>query len=415
LDLHERIHSPEFAQEARHPDSPNAFTRCRKLPLPALIASLLCLRVQSQQVSLDSFFASLCGHASLCRGISDRGFAAARSRLHVPALEGLNDFLVSRADAGGLVRRWRGMRVVAGDGSVLMPAVRRCHLARSAASADQRLFALYLPGAELTLHASVYSAEGSERQMLVEALDRLKPGDVLVLDRGYPAAWLVNLLLERGISFCIRCDGSWAAAARLARGRADDEWVTLNAPSVQDAEIWGCSRARPRLRLVKQIAPNGAVRVMATNLDAQAVPAQAFGELYHQRWRIEEAFKRLKHRMKLESVSGLSQHALMIDVAAKILADNIASLLCNAAAEQAGWDADAHLATQPTRRCNRTYAADAIRRVLPRLLLIVGDFFAQAAELLDQLVGVWQRFVPGRSRPRKPSHVKPHPSLAYKG
>ena len=30
-----------------------------------------------------------------------------------------------------------------------------------------------------------------------------------------------------------------------------------------------------------------------------------FADLYHQRWRIEEVFKRLKHRLNLEDVSGL--------------------------------------------------------------------------------------------------------------
>ncbi|WP_435382740.1 transposase [Crenobacter oryzisoli] len=34
---------------------------------------------------------------------------------------------------------------------------------------------------------------------------------------------------------------------------------------------------------------------MTNLLDAQAFPAADFGALYHQRWRIEEAFKRLKH------------------------------------------------------------------------------------------------------------------------
>jgi len=37
--------------------------------------------------------------------------------------------------------------------------------------------------------------------------------------------------------------------------------------------------------------PNVQLRVLAINLDEQAVPAQAFDELYHQRWRIAEAFK----------------------------------------------------------------------------------------------------------------------------
>jgi len=35
--------------------------------------------------------------------------------------------------------------------------------------------------------------------------------------------------------------------------------------------------------------------------------------------------------MKLEAVSGLSQQALIIDVAAKVLADNLTSLTCAAA------------------------------------------------------------------------------------
>lgn len=368
------------------------------------------MRGQSQQLSLDSFFASLCGSAELHRGITDRGFAAARSRLHAPALNGLNELLVRRADGAGVVKRWRGLRVVAADGSVLMPAVRPCHLTRSAAAADQRLFALYLPGAELTLHACIYSAQGSQRQMLVEALELLGPDDVLVLDRGYPAAWLLNLLIERGVRFCIRCDSSsgWVALTRFMRSSACDEWVTLKPPSADDAAVWGCSRTPPRIRLVRQIAPNGAVRVMVTNLDEQAAPAHAFADLYHQRWRIEEAFKRLKLRMKLESVSGLSQHALLIDVAAKVLADNIASLMCLAAEQEAD------LSTTE-RRCNRTYAADAIRRVLPRLLVLLADLNDSITELIRVLAATTQRFIAGRSRPRAAHHVKPHPSMAYKG
>ena len=228
LEFSDRIASAEFAKLARHPDFPNAFTRCRQLPLPALIASLLTMRGQSQQVMLDGFFGAVCADHGLHRGITDRGFARARSCLHVPALTVLNEWVVQRAEAAGIVQRWRGLRVVAGDGSVLMPAVRPCHRPRSAASVDQRLFALYLPGAELTLHAAVYGVEGSERQMLVEALDLQGPSDVLVLDRGYPAAWLVALLCERGIRFCMRCDNDsgWTALTTFMRSGAVEAGVS---------------------------------------------------------------------------------------------------------------------------------------------------------------------------------------------
>jgi len=95
-------------------------------PLPqaasaALIASLLSMRGQSQQVTLDAFFGSVCGADGLQSRITDRGFARARNCLHAPALTALNDFVVQRAEAAGIVQRWRGLRVVAADGSVLMP------------------------------------------------------------------------------------------------------------------------------------------------------------------------------------------------------------------------------------------------------------------------------------------------------
>jgi hypothetical protein len=395
---------------ARHPDHPNAFTRCRKLALPGLIAMLLSMRGHSQQVTLDAFFGSLCNSPLPCRGVSDRAFAKARSHLHLPALTALNDMLVQRADAAGLVPRWLGLRVVAGDGSVLMPAVRKCSRTRGLASADQRLFALFLPGAELTLHACVYDAQGSERQLLVESLDRLGPEDLLVLDRGYPASWLVAVLQELGVRWCMRCDNGsgWAPVRAFMRTASNEAFVTLSPPSASDDQIWGCGRTAPTVRLVRQISPGGAVRVLATNLDATDFPCHAFAGLYHQRWRIEEGFKRLKLRLHLESVSGLSQQALIIDVAAKILADNLASLLCTAAAEHADLPAR-------SRRCNRSYAASLFPRAAARLMLAVGEFSATVDEVLSLLATTTQRFVVGRSSPRPSNHTKPHPNLAYKG
>ena len=409
-ELNARICSDEFAELARHPDHPQAFRRNRKLPLPALIGALLTMRNQSQQLTVDGFFGAIGSSALPLCGVSDRAFAKARNHLHLPALESLNELVVRRADEAGLVERWHGLRVVAADASVLMPALRPCLQSRSAADPDQRLFALYLPGAELTLHASVHSATVGERRMLMQALDLLGPDDVLVLDRGYPASWLVALLNARGIRFVMRCDndGGWSPVKNFVRSGLDQAQVELTAPSSDDDQQWGCGRDKPSARLVRQCAPNGQVRVLVTNLDEQTYPPHLFGELYHQRWRIEEAFKRIKHRLKLEAVSGLSQQALIIDVAAKILADNLSSLMCAAASDQANLP-------QRSRKVNRSYAASYLRNVLPRLILRVGDICATIAQAIQILAANTQRFVENRSRPRSEYHVKPHPSLAYKG
>ena len=92
----------------------------------------------------------------------------------------------------------------------------------------------------------------------------------------------------------------------------------------------------------------------------------------------------------------------------KVLADNLASLMCIAAAQQAELPS-------ASRRCNRAYAAALLQRTLPRLVLLIGDFFATLADALHLLGANTQRFIPGRSRPRPVHHVKPHPSAVYKG
>ena len=208
------------------------------------------------------------------------------------------------------------------------------------------------------------------------------PNDVVVLDRGYPAAWLVALLNARGIRFVMRCDNDsgWGATKTFLRSGALDSWVTINKPSADDVRDWDCPADAPRMRLVRQVAPNGQVRVLATNLDEQVFPPELFADLYHQRWRIEEAFKRLKHRLKLEAVSGLSQQALLIDVAAKVLADNITSLMCLAAAHQADLPAR-------SRKCNRSYATTYMRSLLPRLVLLIGDVRGGAGNLDTAISG----------------------------
>ncbi|MBK9440567.1 MAG: transposase [Comamonadaceae bacterium] len=112
---------------------------------------------------------------------------------------------------------------------------------------------------------------------------------------------------------------------------------------------------------------------MATNLPDSQVPTAAFGELYHERWRIEEAFTRPKHRCQLERVSGLTQHALMVDVHAKVLADNLASLVCTGASAMAGLQ-------NKQRTCNRAYTSPCLQRLLPRMVLGLGC-----------LVTLWER------------------------
>lgn len=219
--------------------------------------------------------------------------------------------------------------------------LRASHVKR-AALADQILFGLFLPGPDLMLAASLHNVhECGERQFLFEHLDRLSPDDLLLLDRGYVCRWLVAVLNDRAIKFCMRVD---------------------------NASGFTCVRTFMR---------SGAI-------------------------------KRLKHRLSLEHVTGLTQQAVAQDVAAKIVCDNLQALVALTA------HADADL--PETRRVNHAYAHTALKPLLPTLLLgakIGRKVAALLRNLLDLIAGRTYQHRQNLSKPRNPGQ-KPHKNMSQK-
>ena len=123
-------------------------------------------------------------------------------------------------------------------------------------------------------------------------------------------------------------------------------------------------------RLVRHVSSSGRTRVLVTSLSEDVASVAELADLYHGRWRIEEAFKRLKHRLGLESVSGLSQHALLVDVATKVLADNLAALLNLAVPMVSGTPQAQELGVR--REVNRAAAAKLFSRCIGSMLLVAG-------------------------------------------
>ncbi|GGX87699.1 IS4 family transposase [Vogesella alkaliphila] len=407
----EHLQSDEFRESARHPERPTAFTRKGgKLPLPSLIAVMISGMRMSVRAELDQFFAHLRQQAQLVHHVSEQAFAQARAKVSGAAIPSLNDWFIRHVDAAGLIPRWKGLRLVAADGSKLHFGLRESHIPR-AASTEQNAFALFLPGVEMTLAATLYDTSVGERQMLFEHLEKLGADDVLLLDRGYPSRWLVATLNQAEIKFCMRVDradkGGFECVRKFLRSEDVETIVTLNAPDQSDVADYGCPDTPQEVRLVRSISPDGSTtHVLMTNLlDSQTFPVAEFSELYHQRWRIEEAFKRLKHRLNLEHVSGLSQLAVMQDFAAKVLCDNLQALACLAAA------ADKPLREQ--KRINHGYAHTVLKRVLPPILLLAANATSLLKDAFLLIASSTYLHQDGLSKPRK-SRGKPHKHLSNK-
>ncbi|MDQ2822851.1 MAG: hypothetical protein M3Y65_21150 [Pseudomonadota bacterium] len=128
--------------------------------------------------------------------------------------------------------RWRGLRLVASDASTMRFDLRASHVKR-VVLADQILFALFLPGPDLMLAAPLHNVhERGEHQFLFEHLDRLSPDDLLLLDCRYVCRWLVAVLHDRTIKFCMRVNNAsgFTCVRTFMRSGALEQVVMLPAP-----------------------------------------------------------------------------------------------------------------------------------------------------------------------------------------
>ncbi|WP_255435495.1 hypothetical protein [Chitinimonas sp. BJB300] len=156
------------------------------------------------QTGLDGFFASLSGQAGRSRQDNAQAFSKARRGFSAQLFDLINQHLLKLAAPRIDGDQWHGFRGVAADASRLQVATRE----GAELNVDHYAFALFLPGAELTLHASLHPADGSERQMLYEVLPSLSASDLLVLDRGYVGNTMAAAIAQANLHFCLPVDRS---------------------------------------------------------------------------------------------------------------------------------------------------------------------------------------------------------------
>lgn len=162
------------------------------------------------------------------------------------------------------------------------------------------------------------------------------------------------------------------------------------------------------LRLIKVVLSTGRIEVLATSLiDSQAYPAQAFAELYHARWNIEEAFKVLKHRLYLEQFTGELPESIRQDIHAKIFTANLAQALAREAYDTLGDEKAARYYP------NVTYILNSLKTQLFAWLIqrVPHD---QVLELIALYARTLERKRPDRKAPRPKNQFTPKPRRQYR-
>ena len=130
-----------------------------------------------------------------------------------------------------------------------------------------------------------------ERSILLEEhLQFLSPGDILVLDRGYPSYEMIRALLDARVDFLVRTpvSSTFPAIAEFLATEANDAVVYLDLPGKAS-----CQAQRVKLRAIRTQGPDGPA-VFLTSLARGEWSWSTLTQLYKLRWESEELYKTLK-------------------------------------------------------------------------------------------------------------------------
>ncbi|MCD2452483.1 IS4 family transposase [Methylicorpusculum oleiharenae] len=404
---------------AAHRTHDKAFTRQRVLTFPVLVSFLLCAFKGSLQTLLDDLFSTLDG--SSLRTVSKSAVSQARQKLKASVFEALNDSLVGLLNELLPEPRWQGLQRVATDSTTLRLPPWLENQTEFGVQIDTggqpyvlaRALGLFATTSKLMIKTVVGRFDDAERALLAQLLPHLTSDDLLIMDRGFPALWLFTLLHQRGLPFLARMDGNqWPAVENFLRSGLTETVISLpvSAHARRQARAAGqlLTHKLLRLRLIKVILSTGHIEVLATSLtDTQVYPAHAFGELYHARWNIEEAFKVLKHRLYLEQFTGELPESIRQDIHAKIFTANLAEALAREAYESLSDEKAAYYYP------NVTYILNSLKTRLFGWLIqrVPHD---KVLELIALYAKTLERKRPGRKAPRPKNRLSPKPRRQYR-
>ena len=378
---------------------------------------LLNLRKHSNQVELDQFFKTIHNKAEASQHITKSAFFQARKQLSHTAFIDLNHPLMDGIYQNNLhYKTWNGFRLCAVDGTTLRlpdePDITN-HFGLQKGKPNQDACSMGMASVfydvlnHLVIDSSINPNTTSERKCVAEHLAYAGKNDLVIYDRGYNAFWLYALHLKHNHAFCMRAKVHQNLAIKaFANSGKQDAVVTFaaNKTSVRTCHDRGLPSTPITLRLVRVELPNE-VEVLITNLmDAHHHPAGGFKSLYHQRWGIEESYKRLKQWTEIENFSGKSALSVQQDFYAKIVAVNLTALMAMAAQQTVVQD------TAHRRIKYQINFAQALSKMKHRMIQIILHAHGDALSLIKQTIRYLSETIEavrdGRSTPRRAKNNK---------
>jgi hypothetical protein len=260
-----------------------------------LLAAALFNGLGYQQV-----FDRLCAGLASLAPVRPSGSALrqARQRLGPAPMKALFDLVSGPAATTAAAGRWRGLRVVAVDGTLLpvpdcpanLAVFTRQRLGNGISGYPQlRLAALVACGTRSVIGAVFGPATTGELEYARRLAVDLRAGMLLLGDRNFASAALLNQLAATGADLLVRCKTN-RKLPPLVRCRDGSTLTRIGPLTVRVIEAEISIRTAQGTR-------TGHYRLLTTLTDPDTHPAGELVRLYHERWEIETAYAELKSTM----------------------------------------------------------------------------------------------------------------------
>jgi hypothetical protein len=381
----------------------------------------------SVQRELDKFFKAVSKSDFNIREVTKGAFTQARAKLNPWAFKRLNEVAAEAFYKGAAYYLWYSMRVLAVDGTRLVlpnhPSVVEefgVHKFGPKADSERSLAMgsmLYDVLNQITIDAQIAPYASSERDLLEAHLDKVKTGDLLLLDRGYPCFWLLFLLKAKGIEFCVRLkDDWWLKVKDFTESDEIERIVTFTLPKKDRKKLAGYPHMQDTTitcRLVKIVLETGEKEILCTSLtDMEKYQYKEFDSLYHFRWNEEEAYKLLKSRIELENFSGKTAKAVKQDFHAKVFLMTLCAAYAHPIEEKVTEEYKADQQRKYDQTINHTNALSMTQDIM--IAVMIRKQYEKAIEAFDNIVEKTREIIrPGRSFPRNKKPKRTY-SMNYK-
>jgi len=293
------LESPKPSGLKRHPAH---FTRHGPLSVDLIITLLLHLVADGGRRGyrhlLDAFWGEAKSHGLRLptdQPISAAAFCKARQKLRPEVIRCLVNEVAEAFDWDhGKLHRFCKRRILAIDCSKMF-VQRTAKLWREfggppASHAPQlTLTVLYDVIGKVVIDGTIAPYGCNERDQMIALLSHVQPGDVLVLDRGFPSYEVIEVLFAKGIDYVmgVPATRSFPAIKSFLKSRQMDGGVVI----VREKSSYREGHGPFQLRLVKHKGIDGKSQLLLTSLGRSEFSTSKIIALYRRRWEIELCFR----------------------------------------------------------------------------------------------------------------------------